>query len=67
MTREFILNRIEEMKRDTGGFPTSTQRWSNLFFGSSQQPAAVFNFKSLSDKDLVIVFEKLIKRYHTQM
>lgn len=67
MTREFILKRIQEMKRDTGGFPISSQRWGNIYFGGHQQPPAVFNFESLSDKELVTAFEKLIKRYHAQM
>lgn len=65
--RELILNRIKEMKRDTGGFPISTQRWGSIYFGSSQQPPAVFNFESLSDNELVVAFERLVKRYHSQM
>lgn len=65
--REHILTRIVEMRRDTGGFPKGIMRWDNFSTGTDKTHLSDMDFTKLDDYSLVMLFERLVKRYHSQM
>ena len=65
--REIILKRIEEIRIKENGFPTSTTRWRNFLHGTENKHLKDIDFNMLDDTDLAFLFEKLIRRYYTQM
>lgn len=65
--RDKILNRIEEIKTKEQGFPKGVQRWNNFSTGTDKRHISEIDFSELDDTALLFLFERLIKRYYTQM
>lgn len=65
--RELILKRIEEIRIKEQGFPTSVMRWRNFTHGTENKHLKDINFAELPDHELLFLFERLIRRYYTQM
>jgi hypothetical protein len=65
--RELILKRIEEIRNKEQGFPTSVTRWRNFTHGTENKHLKDINFEELPDHELLFLFERLIRRYYTQM
>jgi len=65
--KELILKRIDEIKKKEQGFPKTTKRWDNFTNGTDKRHISEIDFNSLDDTSLVFLFERLIKRYYTQM
>lgn len=65
--RELILKRIEEMRTNTGGFPSTVQRWRDFSHGTEKKHLNQIEFDKLEDADLLFLFERLVRRYNTQM
>ena len=68
--RNLILKRIEEMRRDTGGFSKGKMRWDNFDTRSTTRHISDMNRKELEafdDETLLMFFERLSKKYFAQM
>ena len=65
--RELILKRIQEIKKQSNGFEKGVQRWDNFSTGTDKRHISEFNFEELDDVSLCLLFERLIKRFYTQM
>jgi hypothetical protein len=65
--RELILKRIEEIRKQENGFPTSATRWRDFTNGIEKKHLKDINFEELPDHELLFLFERLIRRYYTQM
>jgi hypothetical protein len=65
--RELILKRIEEIRNKEQGFPTSVTRWRNFTHGTENKHLKDINFEELPEHELLSLFERLIRRYYTQM
>jgi len=65
--REIILKRIQEIKNHEGGFRKGTMKWDNFSTGTVKTHVSEFDFNQCSDEELIFLFERLIKRYYTQM
>ena len=64
--RNLILNRIEEIRNQSNGFQKGTMRWDNFSTGSKKH-ISEFDFNSCNEAELLSIFERLIKKYYTQM
>lgn len=67
VTRQLILERIKAIKEQENGFPRGVQRWENFSNGTDTRHISVIDFEQLTDFELVFLFERLIRRYYTQM
>lgn len=67
MVRKLIEKRIDEIKAAEKGFPKGTMRWDNFSTGTDKRHISEIDFRKLNDDSLVFLFERLIKRYYTQM
>lgn len=66
--RDIILKRIEEIKKHENDFSKSSMEWkSPLSHGTIVMYADEIDFNLLSDEDLIFLFERILKRYYTQM
>ncbi len=65
--RQLMLNRIEEIKTKERGFPRGVMRWDNFSTGTDKRHISEIKFEELEDYNLLFLFERLIKRYYTQM
>ena len=68
--RKLILNRIEEMRRDTGGFRKGTMRWDSFDTRSTTRHISDMTnqeLDALDDEALLMFFERLSKKYFAQM
>ncbi len=63
--RQIILDRIKGMKFVENNFSKNIYRWRN--FTDSDVHISEVNFENLSDDKLVFLFERLIRRFYTQM
>ncbi len=63
--KQLILARIEQISKSHNGFSKSTMRWSNYFISNIH--ISQFNFSELSDYDLIMEFERLIRQHSKQM
>lgn len=67
-TRQNILTRIDEIKRNENGFRKGTQRWDNFTNGGTEtKHISEIDFSTLDDFTLVYLFERIIRRYNSQM
>ncbi len=64
-TRILILDRIAEIKEYEQGFDPRTMKWTNTRIGPI--PIQEIEFSSLSDEELVEVFEIILRRHYKQM
>lgn len=61
--RRLILKRIEELKAVSDNFNRNTMRWkSPLSHGTENKYADEIDFESLNDTELLLLFERLIRR-----
>lgn len=65
--RDLILKRIEQIRKQEQGFPTTTTRWRNFTHGTENKHLKDVKFEELDDIELLFLFERLIRRYYTQM
>ena len=63
--KTLILNRIDEISNAQNGFSKSTMRWQNYSINGVHISEVGFN--NLTDEQLLLEFERLIKRLNTQM
>jgi hypothetical protein len=66
-TRYTILKRINEIKKETNNFDKKTVRWKNFETGFTGKHIADVILDRLDDQQLVSLFERIIRRYYTQM
>ena len=64
--REIMLKRIYEMRLRENGF-TNKNRYGEFSTGSVKADASEIKWEELSDYDLVLLFERLVRRYNMQM
>lgn len=64
--RELILKRIYEMRLRENGFGNKA-RYGEFSTGSVKADASEIKWEELSDYDLVLLFERLVRRYNAQM
>ncbi len=65
--RQLILKRIDEIRVQEKGFPTSLMRWQNFSTGIDKTPLKDKNFEAMDDIELLYVFERIIRRTQMQM
>jgi hypothetical protein len=68
--RDLIVARLEEMKEKSGGFSRiATMRWANLFVTVNGKPKHISEVEwcELDDDALLSVYERVIRRFFTQM
>lgn len=65
--KNLILKRIEEIRTNENGFKKGTMRWNNFSNGEDKRHISEINFEELDNTSLVLLFERLIKRYYSQM
>lgn len=67
--RELIVTRLEELKEKGNGFSRDTMRWKNIFFVINSKPKHLSEVEwcELDDDTLLSVFERVIRRFFTQM
>lgn len=63
--RDLIISRILDIKRQEQGFPENSLRWAKLkhnnLHGSEVDPS------SLSDMELMIFYERIIRNYFNRL
>lgn len=65
--RQLMLDRINQIKRVENGFSKSLMKWRQpLSHGTITKFAEEIVFEDLSDNDLLFLFERILRRYHTQ-
>lgn len=65
--RELILKRIEEIRTRENGFPKNVMRWKNFSDGSDKTHISQLKFEEMNDVELLMMFERLIRRLSKQM
>lgn len=65
--RELILKRIEELRVYHGGFSKSSMRWDNFSSGTVKTHISELKFEEMNDVELLMMFERLIRRHNMQM
>jgi hypothetical protein len=65
--RELILKRIEEIRAYHGGFKKGSMRWDNFSNGTDKTHISELKFEEMNDIELLMLFERMIKRHYTQM
>lgn len=65
--RDIILKRIAEIKAHENGFRRGTMKWDNFDTGTAKTHVSELNFTTLEDECLVLIFEKIVRRYYTSM
>ena len=60
--RELILKRIEEIRNANRGFPKSEMRWQNFSNGTVKTHISELKFEEMNDIELLMMFERLIRR-----
>ena len=63
-TRKALLDRIEEIRKYHGAFSKSSMRWNYTY---NNVPLQDIEFNKLNDKDLIAVFEIIVRRHYVQM
>jgi len=70
--RTLIESRLDEIKKISGGFSKSSMRWCNLnvtinneSFHISEIPDNLW--KSIDNEQLMNIYERVIRRYFSQM
>ncbi len=71
--RDLILKRIAEYKETSQGFSHSS-RWGSVkpkngttHFGYNGTHISTLDFSSVPDEELLALFERIVRRYFTQM
>jgi len=63
--RQLILQRIEDIKKEHNGFDKGLMRWREfLIFGKSIQ---TLDFNTFNDEELLVAYEKVLRRHYIQM
>ena len=65
--RELLLKRIESIRNQSAGFSKSDRRWDNISNGTVKTHISEIDFDKCTDNDLLLLFERIVKRYYTQM
>ncbi len=63
-----IIKRLEEIKEKENGFKRGTMRWDGFHVDTENKThISEIDFNAIQDDLLVILFERIIRRYYTQM
>lgn len=63
-----IIKRLEEIKEKENGFKKGTMRWDRFHVDTENKShISEIDFKEVADDVLLILFERIIRRYYTQM
>jgi len=65
--RELMLKRIEEIRKNNRNFPVSEMRWKNFTHGIENKHLHEVDFESLNDTELLMLYERLIRRISIMM
>ena len=68
--RDLIIARLEELKEKENGFSKfGTMRWMNVFaeINGKVKHISEVEWCELDDETLLVVFERVIRRYNAQM
>lgn len=67
--RDLILNRLNELREYHNGFPSGTMRWKNFTLDINGKPFPIqyIVFHQLTDEELTVAFERILRRHYTQM
>ncbi len=65
--RELILKRIEDYRNLSGGFPKTDKRWDNFSSGTVKTHISEIDFTVIDDYSLLLLFERIVRRYNAQM
>lgn len=63
--KDLIIARIKEMDSLYGGFNKQTMRWKN--FEHNGKHISEVDFHSLPEPELLGLFERIVRRFYTQM
>lgn len=64
--REIILKRIEEIKKFENGFSKSIMKWNNFSSGTIRTHISEMDFNECNDIELLMLFERIIRRRYSQ-
>ena len=69
--RELILKRIKEIKDREMGFKKALQKWNNFSIssistGTVNTHISEMDFSTMDDVELLMLFERIVKRYNAQ-
>mgnify|MGYP007016033035 FL=1 len=67
--RDLIVARLEELKEKERGFPRNVMRWANIFVDLNGKTTHISDVEwcELDDVELLFLFERVIRRFFTQM
>ena len=63
--RDLMLKRIEEIRNKENGFSKSLMKWNNFSTGIIKTHISDFNFSECNDVELLMLFERIIRRYNS--
>lgn len=64
--RDLVLKRINEIKIKENNFSKGIMKWNNFSNGAVTKHISEIKWEELNDYELVILFERLIRRYNQQ-
>ena len=65
--RNLILKRIDQIRNNENGFSRTSMKWNKpLSNGTIVKYADEINFEELNDIELLMLFERLLKRHYSQ-
>jgi hypothetical protein len=67
--RTLIVTRLEELKEKERGFPRNVMRWANTFVEINGKTTHISDVEwcELDDTELLFLYERVIRRFFTQM
>lgn len=67
--RELIEKRLQEIRKIENNFSKLTMRWADFYLKTKLVPIHIseVKFEELPDDELLVLYEKVIKRFHSQM
>ena len=63
--RELMLKRIEEIRNKENGFCKSLMKWNNFSTGIIKTHISDLDFSECNDVELLMLFERIIRRYNS--
>lgn len=63
--RQRILKRIDEIRNLENGFSKTLLKWDNFNSGIIKTHISDFDFSVIGDVELLILFERIIRRHNT--
>jgi hypothetical protein len=63
--RESVFERIEEIRQHSGNFSKTTMRWQSVIVNDKH--VSEVNLAEVDEETLLKYFEKIVRKYYTQM